>query len=685
MGIDSKKNKFSDLRIRAQAFLKAKPENAALHHEDIRQLVHELDTYQIELELQNEDLRNTQIELEKSRRRYADFYDLAPVGYFTTNEKGLILEANLTAGDMLGLARKTLLRRPFSDFIVSEDQDVFYLHCQKLLETRQQQSYELCLQRKDGSLLHSQVEAVLHSAGCESPGLFRIMVSDITIRKEQEMAKIRRMKNRYRAIVMDQTELICRFDLQGRITFVNDAYCRYFGVDYQKILGSNFLPNIHENDLSLVHNHFRSLTPQNPEKTIEHRVYLPDGKIYWQQWCGRALYNEMGEVFEYQAVGRDITKLKEAEAGLHQEIQLRQLFMDALPCIALLIKYGTREIVASNKAAKAVGAVPGQKCFTSKLHKGCPCPWCLAPKLWETGQAQNNQFWSGDLYWDAYWIPVGEDFYLHYTFDITEKQKTKEALKKANDELEQRVLERTQQLENSHAQLLHSEKLSAIGNLSASIAHEFNNPLQSVMTIVKGIGQYVPLEKNEKELIDLALQECYRMKNLIADLRDFSKPTSGKQTHVDLHSVIDALLLICKKDFHTRNITVFKKYDGKIPLIRAVADQLKQVFLNLLNNAADACEGGGGVVVATEKIDDTHVAVHIEDDGIGIKPEHITHIFEPFFTTKPEVKGTGLGLSVSYGIITDHRGRIEVISTPGKGSKFSVYLPVERTESMKNE
>ncbi len=108
-----------------------------------------------------------------------------------------------------------------------------------------------------------------------------------------------------------------------------------------------------------------------------------------------------------------------------------------------------------------------------------------------------------------------------------------------------------------------------------------------------------------------------------------------------------------------------------------VADQLKQVFLNLLNNAADACEGGGMITITTEAISGENIAVNIEDNGAGISPANLAHIFEPFFTTKPELKGTGLGLSVSYGIIKKHGGYIDVKSELGKGSKFSVFLPVE--------
>lgn len=668
-------NKFAELRNRALEFLTEQPGNPTLITEDVQRLIHELDTHQIELELQNQDLRQVQGQLENSYRRYAELYDFAPVAYFTVSVAGMIVEANLTAAEMLGVARGHLLGRMFSTFILPEDQDVFYLHRAKLLQTRQQQSFELRLLKRDQSVFHALIESAVSVENGDYQDRFLVMASDISVRKEAEMAKLRRLKERYRAIVMDQNEMICRFDPEGRITFVNDAYCRFFGVTYQDILGTNFLPNICAEDLPIVRDHFKDLTQENPEKTIEHRVLLSDGKIYWQQWVGRALFGLGGKIREYQAVGRDITRLKETEARLGEEVRIRQLFMDALPCVAMLLKYESREIVSSNTAAVAVGAIAGKQCFATFGKSDRPCPWCLAPQLWRSGAAQHRQFWALDIYWDAYWIPVADDLYLHYAFDITEQCKTREALKRANEVLEQRILERTAELEKSHRQLLHAEKLSAVGRLSASIAHEFNNPLQSVMTIVKGIEKFVPLEEKEKKLVGLALRECYRMKDLVASLRDFNRPSSGNHCLVDIHEAFDGLLLMSKKDYQMRQISVVKKYGNTVPHIPAVADQLQQVFLNLLNNASDACERSGVITITTE-IKGQEVGIHVEDNGIGIDPENMDMIFEPFFTTKSTLKGTGLGLPVSYGIVKKHGGRITVESEPGKGTKVSVFLPI---------
>lgn len=282
-------------------------------------------------------------------------------------------------------------------------------------------------------------------------------------------------------------------------------------------------------------------------------------------------------------------------------------------------------------------------------------------------------------------LEIGAESFLSKPFDEVEivaqiraMAKIKEANKRnqiEKDHLEALVKERTLELQKSHAQLLHSEKLAAVGSLSASIAHEFNNPLQGVTAVLKGLSQYTPLAEEEQKMVSLALQECRRMKDLVASLRDFYRPTSGKLEPIDLHAAFDGLLLITRKEFLTRRISIVKKYADNFPTVLGVADQLKQVFMNLLNNASHACESGGTINLATATTQDG-VVVHIEDNGTGISQKNIDRIFEPFFTTKPELKGTGLGLSVSYGIIKKHGGRIEVKSEVGKGSVFSVFLPL---------
>ena len=149
---------------------------------------------------------------------------------------------------------------------------------------------------------------------------------------------------------------------------------------------------------------------------------------------------------------------------------------------------------------------------------------------------------------------------------------------------------------------------------------------------------------------------------------------------MDIHKSLNSLLLMYKYEFNCKRISVVLDYAEELPQILAVPDQIKQVFLNLLANAADACERRGCVITVSTWQEHDRVAVAIKDNGRGIKPENIELIFQPFYTTKAEVKGTGLGLPVSYGIIKKHHGEIRVESHPGEGATFTVRLPIKGAE-----
>ena len=227
-------------------------------------------------------------------------------------------------------------------------------------------------------------------------------------------------------------------------------------------------------------------------------------------------------------------------------------------------------------------------------------------------------------------------------------------------------------------QLHHAQKLEAIGTLSASIAHEFGNPLLGVRFAVRDIKSRFAPGSEEWRMMDQAERECDRMKGMIRDLQQFNRPTSGTRTCFALHDVLDDILLFHRRFFVSRRIRLVRRYAPEPIHLVAVEDQIRQVFVNLLINAGEAMKPGGGTItVRTERQGDM-VAVSIHDTGVGIRPEHLEHIFEPFFTTKLEVEGTGLGLPVSYGIVTGHGGDIVVRSVAGEETVFTVTLPVAR-------
>jgi C4-dicarboxylate-specific signal transduction histidine kinase len=260
--------------------------------------------------------------------------------------------------------------------------------------------------------------------------------------------------------------------------------------------------------------------------------------------------------------------------------------------------------------------------------------------------------------------------------EVEERRRVERELKDAHDELELRVEARTSELRRAHQQLLQAEKLSAVGRLASSIAHEFNNPIFGVRNVLHSLRAGMDLGREEDEMVGLAIQECNRVAAFVRDLQSFSRPSSGISSPTDIHEALDAMLLFCRKEFALRKIEVERAYASDLPAVVAIGDQIRQVILNLLNNAMQAIPAEGGRIGVSTELTGESILIHVEDSGSGIAPEHLPRIFEPFFTTKPPSKGTGLGLPISRAIVERHGGSLCVESEPGEGTTFTVILPL---------
>jgi len=256
-----------------------------------------------------------------------------------------------------------------------------------------------------------------------------------------------------------------------------------------------------------------------------------------------------------------------------------------------------------------------------------------------------------------------------------------ENLKKANEKLiqwgttlEKRVEERTKELQEMQDSLIQSEKMASLGKMSAGVAHEINNPLTSIL-----INTHLMLEKTEKthlfhEYLSLIADETIRCTNIVKGLLEFSRQNPPQKSYADINEIIKQTLQLLEHQAAFHNIRVARKLGESLPQIKVDKDKIKQVFWNLMINAAEAMPKGGILTIASRLSEDENfVEVIFTDTGVGIPAEYLNKLFDPFFTTKGS--GTGLGLAVSYGIIEQHQGKIEVRSEPGRGSVFTVRLP----------
>jgi signal transduction histidine kinase/DNA-binding response OmpR family regulator len=246
-----------------------------------------------------------------------------------------------------------------------------------------------------------------------------------------------------------------------------------------------------------------------------------------------------------------------------------------------------------------------------------------------------------------------------------------------NARLYTRVSRYAEQLARSQEQLIQAEKLAAMGRLTASIAHELNNPLQAIQNCLHLILRRPPGDKKREQYLDMARDEVERLIKTVQGMLDFYRPSSEQQHATDIHQAIEDVLALASKRLERGQVRVLKAYDPGLPYLNAAENQLKQVFLNLVINAVEAMPDGGELRIQTRISEDREwLVIAFQDQGIGLSRNAMIHLFEPFYTTKNT--GTGLGLSISYGIAEQHGGTIEVDSEQGRGSCFTVKLPTTR-------
>jgi len=223
---------------------------------------------------------------------------------------------------------------------------------------------------------------------------------------------------------------------------------------------------------------------------------------------------------------------------------------------------------------------------------------------------------------------------------------------------------------------LQTEKLSALGRMSAGIAHEINNPLAGILLFSTNIRKKIPEEGPIKNGLDVIIRETMRCKGIIQDLLEFSRDREPKRVSSNINTIIDQALSLLENEFHLHHISVEKNLGSEIPNIFLDLSLIQQVFVNILMNAVAAIEENGVITILSHMSQDKkRVKIEIVDTGCGIPPDDMEKVFEPFFSTKGN--GTGLGLALSYGIIKKHQGDIQIFSEPGRGTRLTIEIPVE--------
>jgi signal transduction histidine kinase len=255
-------------------------------------------------------------------------------------------------------------------------------------------------------------------------------------------------------------------------------------------------------------------------------------------------------------------------------------------------------------------------------------------------------------------------------------QMTVKQLQATQEDLQEHI---TAQQE-AERRLVQAAKLAAVGEMAAGIAHELNNPLTTVIGFTELTMEEVSPDSRIRTDLELVLREAHRATDVVRRLLDFARQSESVRTHSEINEIVKEVLTLINHLLHTSGVQLILNLPNGLPNISVDKNQIKQVILNLIHNALHAMPKGGELQITTQRRSRDHqdwVTVIISDTGTGISPENLNRIFEPFFTTRAKEGGTGLGLSISYGIVAEHGGFIEAESQVSKGSKFSIWIPVE--------
>ncbi|MBI5592848.1 MAG: PAS domain S-box protein [Deltaproteobacteria bacterium] len=663
--------------------------------EEIRELFHELQVHRIELEMQNEELLQAHEKMEALRDRYFELYELAPAGYVTLSESGLILETNLKFATLLGTARGVLLGQPFSRLVFSDDQDIYY-RCLKqwkglpLIEIGAPHVCELRLVKNDGTHFWARLDSV-HAKDADAELMYRVVISDITERRQAEQA-LRGSEEKYRLIADNTADVISVLDMNLKYTYVSPSIERLTGFTVSEAIGRTLEEVLTPESLKRARKAFERAMELEASgtadlartRTLELEEYRKDGSTVWVEVNVILMRDREQKPTGVLAITRDITERRAAEALRYAEIRYRALF-EYSPHGVLMVDPETGRALDANDVVHRQLGYTREEFLALKIsdYEALERPEEIARHIQKILRQGNDEFEtqhrtkSGEIRNVHVWAKTLELrgrvlFYVIFE-DITDRKRAEE--EKAN-------------LDAQNRQLLKTESLS---RMAGAIAHHFNNQLQIVMGNLE-LAMSELIRGEPAVILTEAMKAARKAAEVSGLMLTYLGQTPGKCEPLDLSETCRRSLPMLRLPI-TENIVLEAEFPSPGPTIRANAIQILQVLTQLIINAWEAIGEGRGTIhlavktvaakdipearrfpVDRQPLNSAHACLEISDTGSGIAQSDIEKIFDPFFTTK--FTGRGLGLSVVLGIVRAHGGVITVESQPGKGSVFRVFLPV---------
>ena len=625
--------------------------------------------------------RAAKVQLRRSEDRYQTLIDLLPHGVVELTPGGVVTFVNRACTIMTGFAAEEMIGRHVLRFATPESVEVVRARLDALEDGEDNdRGVEAQVATRSGEQTFIQIAWRYRFSPEGFPASIVGVITDVTQRKAAEEA-LRHSEQRYRAIVEDQTELICRYNADFLITYVNPAACRAFRAAEDEIVGHSLFDFEAPDNYRHMARHLSGLTPDKPVTEFENRNRLGGGEYIWQRWTVRGIFSPGGTLLEYQAVGRDVTTQKRMQLELERsEAKFYKIFQDSPEPIIISRPDGhlidvndtftesfgfTREEIAS-KTAHELGIW-----YDSTERQA------VIEEFFETGHVSNSEHRmvtkSGEIrtfLWSLDEIILeNEEYLLWLGRDMTETRRLEE-------------------------QMRTRRRLESIGTLAGGIAHDFNN----ILAVIFGYGEMAKakatLDPSLLRYSEEILKAAGRAKGLVKQVLTFSRQNETERHPVEVRLIIKETLKLMKAALPS---TIDLKTDlTSRAQVNADPTQLHQVFMNLFTNAYHAMRDTGGTLSTTTRDVElptgnsyglnpgSYMRIDVTDTGHGIEPEVAERIFEPYFTTKGVDEGTGLGLSVVHGIIVGMDGIIDVSSKPEQGTRMRILLPTTDSAVQEN-
>jgi PAS domain S-box-containing protein len=500
-------------------------------------------------------------------------------------------------------------------------------------------------------------------------------LTDITERKKFE-EQLRLSEKRYRELFEHVGEGLFISTPEGKFLDCNPALLEILGYENKEELLQIDITN----DLYAVPGDrtiFQNMVERaGSVKEWEVDFKRKDGEKLTVLLSAHAIRDSEGKIVGYEGIIIDITERKQLERELQETNDFMKMLIESSP-YAIIATDIKGNIIVFNKAAEELLGYKADEVL-GRIHITQLYPPDVAKEVMKKlrspyfggiGRFTGSEFKVVDKW--------SKEIPIHLSAAIVYRAGQEVASVGIFTDLRPRLV-MEQKLQETHLQLIQLEKLRSLGEMAAGVAHEINNPLGGILIYASLLMERLGPDDAKREDLGKIIHETTRCKEIVRSLLEFARQSGPKMELADVNRAITDGLLFLESQVTFHNIKIIKELDPSLPFILGNAGQIKQVFLNIMINAADAMHGKGVLTIKTFlAMDRDKVIVEFADTGEGIPEEILPRIFDPFFTTKGVGEGTGLGLSMSYGIVKEHNGNIEVDTVEGKGTTFRVVLPVE--------